>query len=460
MSISSVRITRRTAVLAVAAGLLTGAATLPAAGAPSSDPVRDSVNEPVTGAVERWIERTAVPIDSVEPGAPLGDLAHLAPLVADATVVGLGEQAHGVHEVLQLKHRVLRLLVERHGFRSIAWEDDWTLGLEIDRWTKTGEGDLDALVGQLSTAHRNAEVKQTLRWLREFNAAHPADPVTFVGVEYWTTRHSAYDAVEAYVADNAPARLREARQHLDFLRPPGDEIGDWPELYGQLKDHEKAPYLRHARDLSRLMRELPHDPEGIGGREFSLAAHHARQIRNFYEHFALWPNHVYRDEHAAENLRWWEQYSGDKVVYWAANAHTAVAPKLDIYVDGGLAASWASVGSFLKSWYGTEYRSIGFVFDRGSYYQGKVLDLPAAPEPWYEHALAGTRYDQFSLDLRARAPRPVQRWLNAPARSRGLPEYGLASYMTGGSVAEWFDVLVYRRVVTAATPGAPSREVG
>lgn len=400
--------------------------------------------------IVHWIERTATPIDTVDPGAGLDDLAHLSPAVANASVVGLGEQVHGAKELLQLKLRTLRLLVEEHGFRSVAWEDDWTLGLEVDRWIKTGEGDLGSLIREMSTAHRNREVEGTLRWLRDYNRAHPADPVTFVGVEYWTTRESAYDAVKAYIAERAPDHLAEAGVHLAFLRPRA-EINEWKTEYGLMDADDKAPFLRHARQLRRLVRDLPH---GAGDRDHSLAAHHARQILNFYEHYAVWPNHAYRDEHAAQNLRWWQRHSGDKVAYWAANAHTARAPEIDFYVDGQVAASWAGVGSFMDTWYGPEYVSIGFTFGHGSYYDARVWNLPPAAETWFEHMFAEASAEQLSLDLAARAPRAVQRWLNAPARTRGLPEYGLASHMQGGTVAQWFDVVVYRHAVTAAAPAA------
>jgi len=96
----------------------------------------------------------------------------------------------------------------------------------------------------------------------------------------------------------------------------------------------------------------------------------------------VWPNHAYRDEQAAHNLRWWQQYTGDKVAYRAANAHTAVAPDVDFYVDGTLAASWASVGSYLERWYGAEYESVGVTFNAGSYYDRVVRDLPAAAPQW------------------------------------------------------------------------------
>ena len=411
------------AVTTVAALLLT--LTAPA-GAVSND-----------RAVARWAARAAT------------HAAHIAPMVGDATVVGLGEQVHGAKELLRLKLRALRVLVERKGFRSLAWEDDWTLGLEVDRWLKTGAGDVRSLIGQMSAAHRNREVLRTLQWVRTYNEAHPHDPVSFVGVDYWTTRHSAYAAVRSYVARHAPDRLSEAGVHLDFLTPPGDEIGDWPQVYGGLSAEDKQPFLQHARALRALIAGLPHDR---GDRKHALAAHHARQIRNFYEHYAVWPNFAYRDAHAARNLRWWQRYSGDKVAYWAANAHTAVAPTVEFHVDGRPAATWASVGSFMHGWYGDDYVSIGFTFGSGSYYEGEVRALPPAADDWFEEAFARVPLEEFSLDLGVRSPQPVRRWLATPARTRGLPEYGLSSHMEGGNVGRWFDALVHRRVVGPAAP--------
>jgi hypothetical protein len=48
----------------------------------------------------------------------------------------------------------MRLLVERMGFRSVAWEEDWTTGLQIDQYIRTGKGDLDALVKGLPHRRR------------------------------------------------------------------------------------------------------------------------------------------------------------------------------------------------------------------------------------------------------------------------------------------------------------------
>ncbi|MEI8413126.1 MULTISPECIES: hypothetical protein [unclassified Kribbella] len=42
--------------------------------------------------------------------------------------------------------------------------------------------------------------------------------------------------------------------------------------------------------------------------------------------------------------------------------------------------------------------------------------------------------------------------MNGTAKARGYPEAGATSWMTGSSVAEWLDVLIHCRHVTAVHP--------
>jgi erythromycin esterase-like protein len=405
--------------------------------------------DPVTG----WVRDHAVPLDTVDPAAPLGDLAPLRRAIGGAEIVGLGESIHGAAEEETLKHRTLRLLVEDMGFRSVAWEEDWTTGLQIDRYIRTGKGDLDALMAQVSPQWQSREVARVLAWLRDYNTGR-ADKVRFVGVEYYLLRALAYDAVEAYVARTAPQRLAELRRHLRVIRPDTADMFAYIQWYLAVAD--KAPYLDHARRVYRLVKSLPHRP---GDRAHALALHHARQIVSFYEHYSLpqppaSDSLVYRDAHAAQNLRWWHRYSGGKVAYWGASAHTANAPRLRIVVPPGPHWRYATAGSHLRRWYGRRYVSIGFTFDHGTVSLGPegTATLPPPAQDWFERPFGKVGLDQFALDLRTPAPPPVRRWLQTPIRTRGLPDAGPDSYMAGGSLAQWFDVIVHRQELTPAQP--------
>ena len=125
-------------VLVPVVGVVVLAGTLPARAEARPDPVTD------------WVRHHAAPLTTVDPAAPLGDLTPLRRTTGDAEIVGLGESTHGAAEEIALKHRTLRLLVERMGFRSVAWEEDWTTGLQIDEYIRTGKGNLNALMRQMS----------------------------------------------------------------------------------------------------------------------------------------------------------------------------------------------------------------------------------------------------------------------------------------------------------------------
>ena len=428
---------------AAAVMLLTGVADAQAVSTP----------RPVTG----WIRQNATVLDTIDPGAPLDDLAPLRWSVGNATVVGLGESAHGAAEEEGLKLRTLRFLVERMGFRSIAWEEDWTTGLQVNEYIHGGQGNLAELIRQMSPQWQSRKVADVLRWLHDYNASH-AGTVQFAGVEYYLTRPLAYDAIDAYVARTAPERLPDLRSHLRVIRPSTPDIYAHITRYLSVKD--KRPYIRHARQVYALLNGLPHRP---GDHARALALHTARQIVSFYEHYSLpqppaSDSLVYRDAHAARNLQWWQEFTGNKVVYWAASAHTANAPRLRIAVPPGPFWRYPTAGSYLRRWYDQRYLSIGFTADHGTVSNGPegTITLPPPAPDWFEHPFGQAGLRQFAVDLRRPAPSAVRRWLHSPVRTRGFPDRGPGSYMAGGTLVQWFDVIIHSQELSPAPPEADS----
>jgi erythromycin esterase len=111
-----------------------------------------------------------------------------------------------------------------------------------------------------------------------------------------------------------------------------------------------------------------------------------------------------------------------------------------------------SAGSYLRGWYGPKYLSIGFTFDHGELRLGPG-QTAAAPPPrprWFERPLGSVGFDQFVIDLRQAAPAPVRRWLDAPVVTRGLPAGGPDAHTAGGTLAQWFDLIVHCQTVTPA----------
>jgi erythromycin esterase len=288
---------------------------------------------------------------------------------------------------------------------------------------------------------QSRETLRALRWLRAFNVAHPDDVVRFVGVEYYYTGRPAYDAVKRYVARHAPRLLPALRRDLRVIYPALRDPVAYSAQYAE--EPRKGRFIRRAHHLARLVARVPHRP---GDPTYALVRQHARQVVAFHEHYALPPDAQddYRELHAARNLRWWQQRTHDRVVYWAAMPHTAAAPRLRIALPGGPDFRYRATGSHLREWYGDRYVSVGFTFDHGrvGLRPVEVTEQPP-PEPgWLEAPFGRVGREAFLVDLDAPAPPAVRRWLQARLTTRGLP-WAPGSTVTGGSPAEWFDVLVH-----------------
>jgi erythromycin esterase len=393
-----------------------------------------------------WAENHAVHVPD-NPLRPGPDLATITRTTAGAQIIGLGEPGHTISEVTTLQARYLRHLVAHAEVRAIAFEMDWTLALSVNDYVLGIRDDLDTVLAEQENIWQTTEMRNVLQWLRHYNDTH-ADDVEVAGAEYFATGQAAYDAVETYVAAHAPDRIPELRAHYELLEPTSDNVSE--RLWAYMAIADKAPYVDAAAALERLVAAVPHGE----GRE--VAMHNVRQIHSWYEGFSLpWSDIPdYRDAKSAQNVRWWQRHTGARTVYWAASAHVADAPELTITEPGEPDTTFASAGSHLEDWYGRGYVTVGFTFDHGTYLtgEGQTVDLPPASADWFEQPLGDVRSERFVLDLGRPAPPAVRGWLDAPLTTRGLPEYGSESLAYGGSLRDWFDVLVHSQQVSPAHP--------
>ncbi|MEU6076065.1 erythromycin esterase family protein [Micromonospora sp. NPDC047074] len=427
---------------------LTGAAV--AAGV-LAEPVRAgaaSTDEPVVA----WLNRQAVPLPRLDAGGPVHDLRSLSTVVGTAQVVGLGESAHGTREQFTLKHRAVRFLVECLGFRTLSWEENWGSGVAIDRYVVGGEGDPRELVAATSSLWRSEEMLDLVRWMREYNLSHE-DKVRFLGTDLTQLRQLLFDEIVAYVRDIAPNRIDDLERDLDPIRLTGDaqrHVG-W-----YLQQPDKQPYIDHARAVYDLVLGLPPGPSRIG-REY--AVQHARTILGFYEYYAVQLLDQ-RDRFMADTLTWWQRRTRHRVVYWAANVHTAASPLVTYSLPPFVPPTQAVVaGSHLRQRYGRRYVSVGTMFHTGEVLTGwengspSVFQVPPPSGIMVDHVLGRAKHPDFVLDLHADAPLPVRRWLNQPATMRLIG----SAYNSGNdsayamSVESWisaFDAILHLDTTT------------
>jgi erythromycin esterase len=401
------RMTRRSAL-----GLAAGAAVIGVTAEPSWAGLAAPED-----AVEAWLNRHAVPLARTDAGGSVGDLRPLRGIVHDAQVVGLGESVHGTHEQFTLKHRAARFLVERMGFRTLAWEENWGSGVVIDRYVVSGEGDPRAVVAQASSVWRSAEMLDLVRWMRAYNLTHQ-DKIRFVGTDLTQLRPLLFDEIVAYVREVAPWRLDELAGHLDPIRLHGSaeqHIG-W-----YLQQPDKQPYIDHARSVYELVLGLPSGPSRL---DPGYAVQHARTILGFYRYYATQVLDQ-RDRFMADTLVWWQRRAPHRVIYWAANVHTAASPQVTYSLPPFVPPTpVVGAGGHLRRRYGRRYVSVSTVFHAGQVLTGwetgapSVFQVPPPSASMVDSVLGRARYRDYLLDLHAGAPRPVQRWLAGPATMR------------------------------------------
>ncbi|MFJ5048275.1 erythromycin esterase family protein [Streptomyces sp. NPDC088719] len=131
--------------------------------------------------VTEWIGQHAHRLTTLDPRAPLTDLLPVADIVRDAQVVAVGAATRGAHELSALSHRLVRLLVEELGFRSLALEGDDASRLGLDEYIRTGTGDPRMMLSEARSFWQTEEILDVIRWMRSFNRLHPDDPVRFAG---------------------------------------------------------------------------------------------------------------------------------------------------------------------------------------------------------------------------------------------------------------------------------------
>lgn len=438
----------RTAAIAVSGVLVIGAAAA-CTDSNSPDEVED---DPV-----QWVQETAVPLSSVEaddPDAPLADAAGLESvdeLVADATVVGLGESAHGLGDQFTLRQRLARHLVETQGFRTIAFEEDYGSGVAIDRYITEGEGDPRDLVGSMVSAWRSEQMLSFVEWMRQFNQEHPEDPIRFLGTDVTQLRELSFEELERYVAKVAPERSDELASHVEAIAlrgSPGEHIG-WV-----FEQSDPEGLVAHAEAVRDLVTELPEPSTEPEATERANVQRHAEAVLGFYLHYTG-DDADFREEFMAQTLQGWQEQSQTKTIYWAANVHVAAVPQVDYnFPPTEMDAQFVPTGHHLRDAYDGEYVPVAAVFGSAQVLQGwetgqpEVYDVPAPGGDTLEHILQQADPEAYLLDLTASAPQPIADWLDEPARMRligaAYDEARDADYaMRLPSLSDGFDAVAY-----------------
>jgi len=389
--------------------------------------------------------------------------ADLEPLsyLGDSKIVGLGEATHGTKEFFQMKHRIFKYLVEKHGFKVFAFECDMGESYYVDKFVTEGKGDIDYIMKNIMHfwTWRTEEVKDLLLWMKEYNEdKSEQDKIHFIGVDCQFMTYQSDIILNYFDETNVPLSydsvkfLNEIRKlkienHIDFIKS---------KLYYRFMTQNKK--IKFDQNVDLLLAEIEDKKDELidASSEFEYLfikqiALNIKQVHDFKYNVLRWrySGTNYRDLYMAENTLWTSDLFGEdtKVALWAHNMHVSNYE------------SFGTTGSHLKEELNDEYQIVGFSFSLGSFVARDMLRPLAKPithqikqEPKLgsiNYVFHHAKYDNFILrEIDIQEDSDFDNYISQPqffftaGSGFNIFQYKLGRYYYPIDLKEMFDVLI------------------
>lgn len=393
---------------------------------------------------------------------PSDDLRRLDTLLASARVIGIGESIHTTAGQFRARNRVLRDLIEHGGVRMLAFESSRT-GVRdaLDTWLRTCEGPAeDAIQASLHTIWWDVSTPEILRWLCEYNQAHPDDPVRASGFDIrqpWTDVPALRQYVETHDPEGAPLL-----SGLDTCLGVGyaDERAFFSdpaimEYYEQVTPMPEGPHVACQRGATPVFERLASRREALVAATSEAAYEEARMAlvaAVAFDETIFWVSrgnlrrgNTARDEAMYDLFATQRRLSfpGVRTAIWAHNGHIMRgASELTNNQWTGV----ESLGTRLGAALGAEYAALGQVSleTRYNWFQGPQV-LPPPADDSLEARLGALGADHLLVSPAEAAADPTG----------ALPDVPMdVGFDTDMHPAAHYDVILWHRTSEGAEPFA------
>ncbi|MEO6887605.1 MAG: erythromycin esterase family protein [Ktedonobacteraceae bacterium] len=400
--------------------------------------------------VVRWIQQHAIPLRTTDQGGSDSDLAALKQIVGNASIVGLGEETHGTHELIDIKARLTEFLISNMGFTTFVMENDWGRSQLLDAYINGGPGTItDVMSASLFGSWQTQEYLTLFEWMRAYNAnAAHTTKIHFLGMDCQDFDQSDFDSVESYLQKVDPRQVAHIKDLYAPILSAGLKAAG--QTYLSLAASTKQQYQNRAQQVYNFLKANRQSYiDHSSSQSFALALQNARvlvQITTYLN--AQTPNEYsarfyQRDGFMAENVAWIHDYeagNNPKIIVWAHDQHIAN----DTFYPS---QDGRNMGGELRARYNASYLPIGTTLYQGTmriyHYPTSSIQTITPPDPnTYNYTLGQANLPLYMLDLRTIPPGPVHNWAQSSAI---FVNYGLGGedISTPAQLSQRFDVIIH-----------------
>ena len=214
-------------------------------------------------------------------------------------IIGLGEATHGNKEFQELKLTLLKKLVKDANVRAFALECDFSEGIEIDSYVKSGKFQKNPSKIFSFTIYHTNQMNDLINWIKKYNQNHD-QKISFYGFDMQNPENSVKLLKDFVKKENIDFDIKS----LDVLEK--DNIS--------IKDPKMKVLEENLKKLNEKLEKNTKEKRLI------------ENILSSFPYYKMVDDYVksseYRDEKMAENISWIKDYEkNSRIMIAGHNGH-------------------------------------------------------------------------------------------------------------------------------------------
>ena len=294
----------------------------------------------------------------------------LADGLSDKTVIGLGECAHGSKTINDVRFDAAKALIENSAFNIVAFEMPFNIGLRINHFLQTGEGDIEQILKKGHFFTNSTEMLDFIKWIKKHNE-NADNPVLLYGFDVQSNIDLVEDLLKFYEKTiNKEAKSLTITLIEIFKKNDIWSFGSYP---ASMKD-SVMQIVSRLTEIHLLNRKDFVLASGFNEYEYSakkleILSNELQRINSSYGQSIRM-----RGFGQAELVKWIKDFEGEKskIILFAHNGHLGkshqLIPRARTLSTHGFYEIWEQdffTGYYLSEIFDDDYYFIGTQFGSG-----------------------------------------------------------------------------------------------